>query len=155
MLLPWLNSGCWPNRVSSALVLQLCCFLPAMSRAHAKILLQNCYHEVALDVLLQNCKNADEAFLVADMCFQKGWQKTRWQWMLNRRVGWCLATGWAKVLDGLSQKELYAVLAEVESKQRVLWFDSLCLPRRLELGRLRVEMCPEDNADMICADMHA
>ena len=59
------------------------------------------------------------------------------------------------MLDGLSQKELYAVLAEVESKQRVLWFDSLCLPRRLELGRLRVEILPEDNADMICADMHA
>jgi hypothetical protein len=125
-----------------------------MSRAHAKILLQNCYHKVALDVLLQNCKNADEAFLVADMCFQKGLQKTRWQCMLNRSVGWCLHTGRAKVLDGLSQQELEAVLFEVTSLQRVLWFDSLCLPRRLELGRLRVEMCPGDNADMICADMH-
>jgi len=107
-------------------------------------------------VLLQNCKNADEAFLVADMCFQKGLQKTRWQWMLNRSVGWCLHTGWAKVLDGLSQQELEAVLFEVTSLQRVLWFDGepRCLTRRLELGRLRVEMCPGDNADMICADMH-
>ena len=58
------------------------------------------------------------------------------------------------MLDGLSQQELEAVLFEVTSLQRVLWFDSLCLPRRLELGRLRVEMCPGDNADMICADMH-
>jgi hypothetical protein len=54
-----------------------------------------------------------------------------------------------------AEKELYAVLAEVDFKQRVLWFDSLCLPRRLGLGRLRVEMRPEDNADMIRADMHA
>ncbi len=98
--------------------IRLCLPALSMSYAHAKILLQNCYHKVALVVLLQNCKNADEAFLVADMCFQKGWQKTRWQWMLNRRVGWCLHTGWAKVLDGLSQQELYAVLAEVESKGR-------------------------------------
>ena len=59
------------------------------------------------------------------------------------------------MLDGLSQQELEAVMFEVTSLQRVLWFDSLCLPRRLGLGRLRVEMRPEDNADMIRADMHA
>ena len=136
-------SGCLPNRVSSVLVLQLCCFLPDMFRAHAKILLQNCYHKVALVMLLQNCRNADEAVLAADMCFQKCWQKARWQWMLNRSVGWCLATGWAKVLDGLSQQELEAVMFEVTSLQRVLWFDGgPCLREPLELSRLIFEMWP-------------
>ena len=122
--------------VSSGFVLQLCCFLPAMSRAHAKILLQNCYHKVALVVLLQTCYNANDSVALAAMRYEKCHNNYRKiLWLLNRSVA---GRAWAEVLDGLMPQELEAVLFEVTSRQRVLWLGDVYRP--LEVGRLCFEM---------------
>ena len=110
--------------VSSGFVLQLCCFLPAVSQAHAKILLQNCYHKVALNVLLQNCYNADHAVDIAAMRWQKccnNYLKIRY--LLSIYPGWIeWAAKWAEVLDGFCEDEVAGVLFELRSQQSVMCF---------------------------------
>ncbi len=60
-------------------------------------------------------------------------------WLLNRSVA---GRAWAEVLDGLMPQELEAVLFEVTSLQRVMWFgdDQQGLSRPLEVSRLCFEM---------------
>ena len=95
-----------------------------MSRAHAKILLQNCYHKVALVMLLQTCYNANDSVALAAMREQLCCNNYRKMlWLLNNSVA---GRAWAEVLDGLSPQELEAVLFEVTSRQRVLWFGDVC-----------------------------
>ncbi len=107
-----------------------------MSRAHAKILLQNCYHKVALVVLLQTCYNANDSVALAAMREQLCCNNYRKMlWLLNNSVA---GRAWAEVLDGLMPQELEAVLFEVTSRQRVLWLGDVYRP--LEVGRLCFEM---------------
>ena len=106
--------------------IRLCLPALSMSHAHAKILLQNCYHKVALVVLLQNCYKADHSVALAAMREQKCCNNYRKiLWLLNRSVA---GRAWAEVLDGLSPQELEAVLFEVTSRQRVLWFGDVYRP---------------------------
>ena len=96
----------------------------AMSHAHAQILLQNCYHKVALNVLLQNCYNVDHAVAIAAMRWQKcrnNYLKIRY--LLSIYPGWTeWAAKWAEVLDGFCENEVEAVLFELRSRQRVMCF---------------------------------
>ena len=111
-----------------------------MSRAHAKILLQNCYHKVALVVLLQNCYKADHSVALAAMREQKCCSNYRKiLWLLNRSVA---GRAWAELLDGLKPLELEAVLFEITSLQRVMWFGDCQqgLSKPLEVSRLCFEM---------------
>ena len=94
----------------------------AMSRAHAQILLQNCYHKVALNVLLQSCYDADHAVAIAAMRYGKcrnSYFKIRY--LLSIYPGWTeYAANWAEVLDGVCENEIGAVLFELRSRQRVM-----------------------------------
>jgi hypothetical protein len=106
--------------MSSGFFFQLCCFLPAMFRAHAKILLQNCYHKVALGMLLQTCHNANYSVALAAMRYRlchNNYRKVLW--LLNNSA-W--GRSWAQVCEGGSPEFLDAVLAAVTSKQKVMWF---------------------------------
>ena len=117
-----------------------------MSHAHAKILLQNCYHKVALVALLQNCYDSNDSVALAAMRYEKCYNNYRKiLWLLNRSVA---GRAWAEVLDGLMPQELEAVLFEVTSRQRVLWFGDVYRP--LEVGcvlRCDQTLC------LLCADM--
>jgi hypothetical protein len=111
-----------------------------MSPAHAKILLQNCYHEIGLVALLQNCYDSNYSVALAAMRYEKCCNNYRKiLWLLNRSVA---GRARAEVLDGLMPQELEAVLFEVTSRQRVLWFGDVYqgLSRPLEVSRLCFEM---------------
>ena len=91
-----------------------------MSQAHAKILLQNCYHKAALDMLLQTCQNANSSVALAAMREQLCCNNYRKMLGLLNNSEW--GRSWACVVDGGSPEFLDAVLAELTSRQRVMWF---------------------------------
>jgi len=91
-----------------------------MFQAHAKILLQNCYHKVALGMLLQTCHNANYSVALAAMRYRlchNNYRKVLW--LLNNSA-W--GRSWAQVCEGGSPEFLDAALAAVTSKQKVMWF---------------------------------
>jgi hypothetical protein len=134
---------CHGSRVDGVLtrvgLIRLCLPGLSMSHAHAKILLQSCYHQVALNALLHNCWDANYSVYVA-----------RWRYHLcynnYRKIAYLLNTSawgraWAEVLDGMPQ-ELEDLLSDITSRQRVMWFgdDQQGLSRPLEVGGLCFEM---------------
>ena len=67
--------------------IRLCLPALSMSHAHAKILLQNCYHKVALVALLQNCCDSNDSVALAAMRYEKCYNNYRKiLWLLNRSV---------------------------------------------------------------------
>jgi len=122
-------------------LIRLCLPGLSMSHAHAKILLQNCYHKVALDALLQNCFDADYSVALARWRYHLCYNNHRKICHLLNTSAWGRA--WAEVLDGMPQ-ELENLLSDITSRQRVMWFgdDQPGLSRHLELSRLCFEMWP-------------
>ena len=138
--IPWLKSGLGADQSGCHQALSSSSVVSSRSHAHAKILLQNCYHKVALVVLLQTCYNANDSVALAAMREQKCCNNYRKMlWLLNRSVA---GRAWAEVLDGLMPQELEAVLFEVTSLQRVMWFGDCQqgLSQPLEVSRLCFEM---------------
>ncbi len=135
---------CHGSRVDGVLtrvgLIRLCLPGLSMSHAHAKILLQNCYHKVALDALLQNCFAANYSVALAGMRYQKCYNNYRKICYLLNTSAWGRA--WAEVLDGIMPQELEDLLSDITSRRRVMWFgdDQQGLSRPLEVSRLCFEM---------------
>ena len=135
---------CHGSRVDGVLtrvgLIRLCLPGLSMSHAHAKILLQNCYHKVALDALLQNCFDANYSVALARWRYHICYNSHRKICHLLRTSAWGRA--WAEVLDGIMPQELLDLLSDITSRQRVMWFGDgqHGLSRPLEVSRLCFEM---------------
>ncbi len=135
--IPWLKSGWGADQSGSHQALS--------SRSSnvpcpCEILLQSCYHQVALNALLHNCWDVNYSVYGA-----------RWRYHIcynsHRKICYLLNTSawgraWAEVLDGLMPQELEDLLSDITSRQRVMWFgdDQQGLSRPLEVSRLCFEM---------------
>ena len=126
--------GCSVIRLCPAALLFSSSYVPGPCKdSPAKLVPQSCFGHA-----LQTCQNANASVALAAMRYQLCHNNYRKMlWLLNNSE-W--GRSWACVVDGGSPQFLDAVLAELTSKQRLMWFGWKGLRVPLELSRLAFRM---------------